>query len=81
MKRKLIIALLAASLCMSTTVTSFATTSNHTTKDLTVASGAEITGAEAPFLVIEKSEDHGSNFSFELDLINAEWLYEGQGDI
>ncbi len=48
---------------------------------VTVEEGTELTLGNAPEVVIESSDNFRNDFDFEIELTNAEWLYEDKGSI
>lgn len=64
-------------------VNAFAYTENRVTNQVRVKSGTELTESNAPKLIINGSEDHKENFSFEVYLDNAEWTdkYSEKGEL
>ena len=87
MKRNIIKSLAFATM-LSLTVSSvslsaFAYTENHVTNQVRVKSGVELDEKTAPTLVIEASDDHTSDFSFEVYLENGEWTdkYADEGTL
>lgn len=83
MKRFILTAIAAICMTMAFSVSGFAATENYVSNDMPVKAEAELTGAYAPRLTIKKSSDHraGEKIRFDLNLTNAEWLYEGTGAI
>ncbi len=66
---------------MALPVTAFAGNAEwHIDRTVTVKEGTELVGADAPKVVIEAHSDFKDDFSFELELENAEWLYGNSGD-
>ncbi len=54
-------------------VNAFAYTENRITNQVRVKTGTELNENTAPKLIIESSQDHNDDFSFEVYLNNAEW--------
>lgn len=77
------LAVVLAAMCMATTApaVSMAATKNYVSSDIAVSQDTELVGTSAPYLTIESSTDNTSDMYFLLNLNNAEWLYEGEGEI
>ncbi|MBQ2752547.1 MAG: copper amine oxidase N-terminal domain-containing protein [Firmicutes bacterium] len=50
-------------------------------KIVTVEEGTELTIEDAPEVVIKKHKNFRNDFDFEIELTNAEWLYDEDGSI
>ncbi|MGE4214194.1 MAG: copper amine oxidase N-terminal domain-containing protein [Anaerotignaceae bacterium] len=81
MRKRLAVILAAVCMATITPTTSMASTYNYVSTDMAVAESTELTGSSAPNLTIESNADNTSDMYFLLNLNNAEWLYEGEGEI
>lgn len=81
MKKRLAVVL--AAMCMATMAptVSMAATNNYVSSDRAVTQDTELTGSSAPYLTLESDSGNTSDMYFVLNLNNAEWLYEGEGEI
>ena len=80
MKRRIFVpAALALSLLMP--CTSFAAGEWYVNKSVTVREDTEFTMENAPKLTVSADSMFKDDFSFELDLTNAEWLYGSKGTL
>lgn len=80
MKKRIIPAVLALSMIFS--ATAFGGSRDwYVDKNVTVLSGTELTMSDAPKLKIPANSDYTEDFSFELELKNAEWLYGDSGKL
>lgn len=80
MKRRIFVpAVLALSLLMP--CTSFAASEWYINKFVTVLEDTEFTMENAPTLTVSADSMFKDDFSFELDLTNAEWLYGDKGTL
>ena len=82
--KKFAVVLTVLSLIAAFPTGAFAYTENYVTQDLSARDGMQLSGNRMPSLIIESSIDFESfenEASFSLYLTNAEWLYEGSGQI
>lgn len=78
MKRKILVpAVLAVSMLMP--CTSFAASEWYVDKTVVVREDTELTMENAPTVTISADSMFKEDFSFELDITNAEWLYDNTG--
>lgn len=81
MKKGLAVVLTAMCMATMAPTVSMAATKNYISSDMEVAQNTELTGSSVPHLIIESNTDNISDMYFLLNLNNAEWLYEGEGEI
>lgn len=80
MKKRILPAILALSMVMP--ATAFAAAPEwHIDRTVTVLEDTELTMSNAPKVVIEGNGGFETDFSFEIELTNAEWLYGDSGTL